>query len=179
VNLLEIAKKLEICVYLHVGELEKLIELACNRDVLEVGCYRGGSAWGMGLTAKSLTCVDTFRAATDGVRQMENLTTYRDFLRATERYDSKKFLMSYVGTSQEASATIEAMYDMIFIDADHSYAGVKQDIALWESKLRPGGIWAFHDYGDQFAGVKQAVDERFGCCQSQEDVCVTLRVVRT
>jgi len=50
--------------------------------------------------------------------------------------------------------------DLVFIDGDHSYEGVKQDITLYLPTLRPGGILAGHGYGhERFPGVAQAVDE--------------------
>jgi predicted O-methyltransferase YrrM len=35
--------------------------------------------------------------------------------------------------------------DVLFIDGDHSYAGVRQDYEMYCSLVRPGGIIAFHD----------------------------------
>ncbi len=177
-NLLELAKSIGVEGFLHCSELAMLVELACNRDVVEIGSFRGLSAWGMALTAKTLTAVDTFSACTNGQDQRENRTTYRDFLRATARY-SAAHLLHYVGTSRQASIDIEGQYDLIFCDAAHDYASVKQDIELWEPKLRSGGIWAFHDYGStDYVGVKQAVDEKFGPAP-EGSVCVTLRTVKT
>lgn len=53
--------------------------------------------------------------------------------------------------------------DFVFIDANHSYAAVKEDIAVWLPKLRAGALLAGHDYGNPDyafgAEVKRAVDE--------------------
>lgn len=62
-----------------------------------------------------------------------------------------------------AAATLpDGGLDFVFIDADHSYEGVRADLVAWAPKLRPGGILSGHDYGlpthPRF-GVKQAVDE--------------------
>jgi predicted O-methyltransferase YrrM len=35
--------------------------------------------------------------------------------------------------------------DVLFIDADHSYEGVKTDLLQYQSLVRPGGIVGFHD----------------------------------
>lgn len=53
---------------------------------------------------------------------------------------------------------------LLFIDGAHDYAAVKADILSWTPAVVPGGIVAFHDYGNSdvlpwTAGVKQAVDE--------------------
>lgn len=55
--------------------------------------------------------------------------------------------------------------DLVFIDADHSYKGVKADIEAWRGKVKPGGWLGGHDYANPDPrfdfGVKQAVDEIF------------------
>jgi len=50
--------------------------------------------------------------------------------------------------------------DAVYIDANHAYDFVKQDIEEWLPKIRPGGILGGHDYGDtKNPGVSQAVNE--------------------
>ena len=54
----------------------------------------------------------------------------------------------------------EESIDIVFIDAEHTYDGVKQDIEIWEAKVRKEGVIAGHDYDHpNFPGVKNAVDE--------------------
>ena len=52
--------------------------------------------------------------------------------------------------------------DFVFIDGNHKYEAVKEDISDWAPKVRKGGIVSGHDYYD-FAsgrgGVVQAVNE--------------------
>lgn len=56
--------------------------------------------------------------------------------------------------------------DFVFIDAQHDYESVRQDILTWLPKVMLGGIIAGHDYdadpSRDFAGVIRAVDEIFG-----------------
>jgi hypothetical protein len=59
--------------------------------------------------------------------------------------------------------------DFVYIDCNHEYDYVKEDIREWSKKVRKGGVVAGHDYcsgvHDDFLGqkttygVKQAVDE--------------------
>jgi predicted O-methyltransferase YrrM len=52
--------------------------------------------------------------------------------------------------------------DLIFIDADHSEAGVHKDLSAWAAKIKRGGVIAGHDYGSRrHPGVKRAVDDFF------------------
>jgi hypothetical protein len=52
--------------------------------------------------------------------------------------------------------------DFVYLDADHSYESVKEDILTWLPKLKPGGVLAGDDYTESWAGVIQAVAETLG-----------------
>ena len=55
----------------------------------------------------------------------------------------------------------EASLDFVFIDANHSFDFVMQDIIEWSRKVRMGGIVAGHDYYHSRSGtmgVVEAVD---------------------
>lgn len=61
-----------------------------------------------------------------------------------------------------AGAFKDGEFDFVFIDADHSYEGCRDDIRMWAPKVRSGGWVTGHDYGrPEFPGVTKAVDERF------------------
>ncbi|MDC0358719.1 class I SAM-dependent methyltransferase, partial [Oligoflexia bacterium] len=47
--------------------------------------------------------------------------------------------------------------DFVFIDGNHSYDFVKEDIRAWYPKVRPGGLFSGHDY--HWEGVQRAVHE--------------------
>jgi hypothetical protein len=47
--------------------------------------------------------------------------------------------------------------DLVFVDARHTFEAVQQDLAAWWPKLRPGGLFAGHDY-QHWPGVRAAVD---------------------
>ena|SRR3972149_4271881 len=49
--------------------------------------------------------------------------------------------------------------DLIFIDADHGYESVCQDIKVWLPKVKSNGILMGHDYDNYWPGVMRAVDE--------------------
>ncbi len=49
--------------------------------------------------------------------------------------------------------------DFVYIDANHTYGAVKQDIRFWDEVVKPGGVLCGHDYHRKEPGVDQAVDE--------------------
>ena len=60
--------------------------------------------------------------------------------------------------SVEAAPTFaDGSFDMVYIDGNHKYASVVNDIREWLPKVKPGGVLAGHDY--RFPGVRQAVHE--------------------
>ena len=70
--------------------------------------------------------------------------------------------------SMDALADFEdESLDFVYIDANHGYEFVLEDITGWEKKVRPGGILSGHDYvksrhsksGGLMINVKRAVQE--------------------
>ena len=55
--------------------------------------------------------------------------------------------------------------DFVFIDADHDFSNVMDDLSAWYPKVKPGGTIAGHDYdnkwGKKWGGLKDGVDYFF------------------
>ncbi|MDQ3624650.1 MAG: class I SAM-dependent methyltransferase [Verrucomicrobiota bacterium] len=49
--------------------------------------------------------------------------------------------------------------DYIFVDADHSYDGIKNDTTKAFEMLRPGGVIVWHDYAGKSPGVYRFIKE--------------------
>jgi hypothetical protein len=79
---------------------------------------------------------------------------------AEEHRERAKLLRA---TSVDALACVpDNSLDFVFIDANHEYNFVKEDVGRWYKKVKSGGIVAGHDFSDQFPGVKLAVIEFCG-----------------
>ena len=50
-------------------------------------------------------------------------------------------------------------YDLVFVDGNHTYQNVRDDLRLMWPRVKPGGMLVGHDYTTRFPGVIQAVDE--------------------
>lgn len=117
---------------------------------LQLGAYTGDATiWMLDniLTDKSshLTDVDTWQGSDEIVHDS------LDFNKVEKEYDAKvkghKNLTKFKGTTIEwLKAAPFDYYDFIYIDADHTAAGVLLDAELSFLSLKPGGILAFDDY---------------------------------
>jgi len=54
---------------------------------------------------------------------------------------------------------VDNSLDFVFIDANHHYKFVAEDIAEWSKKVKHGGIVSGHDYSPYMFEVKNAVDD--------------------
>jgi hypothetical protein len=94
----------------------------------------------------------------------------------TNHAAERRFLLQQSSVPAAGKFASESL-DFVFIDANHLYESVRDDIHAWWSKVRPGGLCIGHDYGiDRDTtgqwGVRRAVDEFAG--QQHKSVCVGL-----
>jgi predicted O-methyltransferase YrrM len=61
--------------------------------------------------------------------------------------------------SEEAAGLVETDYfDLVFIDADHTFEAARRDIQVWRRRVRPnGGVMAGHDFSLFHPAVSLAV----------------------
>jgi len=63
-------------------------------------------------------------------------------------------------TSAAAAPLVPDNIDLVFIDANHAYPSVYQDILTWKPKIRSEGILSGHNFGrPRLPGVEKAVRE--------------------
>ena len=68
-----------------------------------------------------------------------------------------------VGRSQDVLPGLAPAFDLVWIDGDHSDDVVEHDVRWASLLLRPGGVIACHDYGeDTCPGVQTALDRVLG-----------------
>lgn len=97
--------------------------------------------------------------------QEDHEDAYRRTRRAIAPWEDRTTVM--IMTTLEAAERLAERgkrFDFVFIDADHSYAGVRADIIAWRPLVRAGGWLCGHDYSTEPAKqgeVKRAVDEQF------------------
>jgi predicted O-methyltransferase YrrM len=152
----------QVTTHLTLKEMCRLYLLSNDRKyVLEIGSYIGASACCFGAALKEagsgkVICIDTWNndAMTEG-----NRDTWQAFQNNTASY--KEHIVPVRGFSTDvvdkAAACVKSL-DLLFIDGDHSYEGVKADWEAYKHLLRPGSIVVFHDSG-WAEGVKRVIEE--------------------
>jgi hypothetical protein len=71
-------------------------------------------------------------------------------------------------------------FDLVFIDADHTFDAVFEDIQAWLPLIRDGGVLCGHDYykgaGARHPGVAKAVDSIFDSVEIFSDTVWVKRI---
>lgn len=108
-----------------------------------------------------LTAVDTWRGTPGRMKQADYYPAFTKNLRGGDADLFEIVRPLRCDSAEAAGAFPDRSVDFLYIDADHSYARVKADIAAWRPKCR--GVIAGHDYDPvRFPGVVKAVTEAFG-----------------
>ena len=149
------------------SEFERLVSVVAARSprcVVEIGTAYGGTFFGLGWGASDdavLVSVDLRHGEFGGGYPPWRGRLYSSFRRASQRV----FLIE--GDSHEATtlAAVEAAVagrtiDLLFIDGDHTYDGVRADFETYSGLVTPGGMIGFHDIvpekSEQFSAVRVA-----------------------
>lgn len=105
----------------------------------------------------TLYSVDPYLPYDEPERTEAHMARYEaDARQKLSRYGSRSIMMR--ATSVDAAPVVtDLSLDFVFIDAQHTYEAVREDIATWFPKVRPGGFITGHDY--RWDGVHRAVNE--------------------
>ncbi len=126
----------------------------------------------------NLYMIDPWRHMVDwesdiNLKDSEMEKTYEKAVSAVREFEGRYKILRM--SSEEASKIIEdESLDFVYIDANHDYSHVCEDLFYWYPKVKKGGLMSGHDYlnirkGDVIDGsdilcpetveVKKAVDE--------------------
>lgn len=97
------------------------------------------------------------------LQQLRNMATAVEAVQEfSGRYDIVRDL-----SANAAKRYPDGHFDFVYLDANHRYESILEDVRIWAPKVRTGGIVCGHDYLDGELpqgsfGVKRAVNEYFG-----------------
>ena len=121
---------------------------------VEVGVQRAQNAVSIlkKLDIKKLYLVDSYDTEIDENAEEIKAIAFKNM----KKHKNIEFI---IADSVEASASIPEQVDFVYIDGDHRFDYVMQDVIEWSKKVRPGGMVSGHDYYRfRNAGVVPAVD---------------------
>lgn len=148
----------------HAEQLLALLEQHQPMVTVELGTWRGGSATAIARVVRQwggiLYCVDTWTGETTGgpvSGHPAQILAAASALVSTGVAPSVRLIPAL---TVEAAKAWHGPIDCLFVDADHTYASVRDDLAAWWPHLRVGGIIAGDDYLSQwYPGTTRAWDE--------------------
>jgi hypothetical protein len=151
-------KSLQIKGWMSNTELQWLADQALtHKNIVEVGCYAGRSTRALGdHTEGSVYTLDDFLGA-DTERPLSPKDSKELYL------ECKKNLQDLIDKGKvfifhpEDREQLTNVPDFVFIDGDHSYLAVSEDIKFWKKKMKNGGILSGHD--SNHPPIAQALQE--------------------
>jgi len=123
------------------------------------------------LKPKELCLIDCWRALDeqdDPVHSHVQKVQEQNYQIVKEKFADKSNVRVIRECSREGSLLFPDQYfDLVYIDANHAYAGISADLEIWLPKIKKGGIIAGHDYfvynpgvpWTKFFGIVPAVNE--------------------
>jgi predicted O-methyltransferase YrrM len=132
-----------------IRELFRRVRGARPRRVLEIGTAYGGSLylWTRASAPDAqVISVDVPPWESDDPWEARKVAQFRAFARPRQA-------IQLIRADSHLPATLTAVraalggepLDFLFIDGDHTYEGVRRDVADYGALLRPGGLMALHD----------------------------------
>ena len=152
----------------HISEMIPLIAMLPEKaNVAEIGCFSGECSIQFVMSPKVafLLCVDQWKGGYDETGDdVASKADMRAVRRAFEiRMGISRKHSVFCGASLQAAKTVQdGVFDLVYIDADHSYEAVVADIKTWAPKVKQGGLLAGHDWCDTLPAVREAVQDELG-----------------
>lgn len=133
-------------------EFGEVVDRLKPKGVLEIGTARGGTLCVLSRLADpraTIVSVDLPGGQFGGGYKWFHVPIFKRFARRGQQ-------LHLLRADSHAPETLSALrnilghrrLDLLFIDGDHSYAGVRTDFELYSPLVRPGGLVAFHDVAE-------------------------------
>lgn len=166
------------------GDLEVLYEASKDKEIIvELGTSFGLGAMILSLNGGKVHTVDNYKIFEDEdfiIHKVDKsasdslFETVSNYLLLFGKYKDNIKLI-YSDTKSESKKWKDESIDLLYIDADHSAKGVKEDFGNWKGKVKIGGLILFHDYSEYFPEIVDFIDKKVKPLKNfQEIKCPTL-----
>lgn len=122
--------------------------------VLEIGTSMGGTLFlwtRLATNDATIVSVDLPGGSFGGGYSPLRTPVYRLFARESQDLQLMRANSHESGTLDKVRRIFDpAPVDLLFIDGDHTYEGVKRDWEMYSPLVRPGGLVAFHDIAGNY-----------------------------
>ena len=130
-------------------QLLKIIKLKSPKYVLEVGTSNGGTLFLLSRVATEDACIisiDLPLGAYGGGYPAWKRPFYKSFAQKDQTIRLIRADSHELATQEKVAAILQTnKVDLLFIDGDHTYEGVKKDFEMYEPFVKDGGMIVLHD----------------------------------
>lgn len=128
-----------------------LLNIIQAENGVEIGVFKG--EWSRHLLENwqgTLYMIDPWRPLSeeeyDDISNHQNhFDAYQQAMNSIKGYEDRAFMLRGLA-EQLVNVFQDDSLDFVYIDGNHAYDWVKQDMELWWPKLKQGGLFAGHDY---------------------------------
>jgi predicted O-methyltransferase YrrM len=138
-------------------ELVRLLEDVRKLDpqtVLEIGTHRGGTLYLWARLARpdaTLISIDLPGGKFGGGYSPFRAPIYRRFAQERQKLNLMRADSHDASTLEETRRLLSGrQIDLLFIDGDHTFEGVKKDWEMYSPLVRAGGLIVFHDVAGNY-----------------------------
>jgi cephalosporin hydroxylase len=136
-----------------IVEYARLVQDLRPRTALEIGTFRGGTLFihsRLATPDATLISIDLPGSPLGWVWRWAHTPIFKRFT----RNEQKLHLLRANSHRKETQLAVSKLLngrqlDLLFVDGDHSYAGVRADFEMYSPFVRQGGVVAFHDIAVQ------------------------------
>ncbi|VVB72563.1 Methyltransferase domain protein [uncultured archaeon] len=145
-----------------ITDLLKVLDQRRPRTIIEIGTARGGTLFLLTRVAADdclIISIDLMSSDFRGGYPEWKAPFYKSFAQKQQEVHLLRADSHDSATREKVESILRGRkIDLLFIDGDHSYAGVKRDFTVYSPLSARGGIIAFHDIADPKEG-KYGVSE--------------------
>jgi lipopolysaccharide biosynthesis glycosyltransferase len=149
-----------------------------NPKIVEIGVFRGDFLDFLvkNCSFESIDAIDLFEGVTcSGDADGNNVVYYdvgKSYLELVNKYKNVlNVRMHKTNSITFLQSQEDDTYDIIYIDGDHSYNGVKNDLVNAYNKIKNGGYIMGHDYEMNMEKTKNVYE--FGVKRAVDEFCIT------